>query len=120
MIKFNKKNNVVPIDFGEFQLEFVANDDNLKRMEQVGNKAKETIKEVENLSDLEALDTYKQAIQEAWDALYGEGTFEKVYDFAGRSILTTSSYFFEMIDGIQKAYHSQLDVDSLSKYVKSI
>ena len=38
MVVIKKRDNVIPVDFGEFQLEFVANDKNIHKMEEVGKK----------------------------------------------------------------------------------
>ena len=36
MVVIKKRDNVIPVDFGEFKLEFVANDKNIHKMESVG------------------------------------------------------------------------------------
>ena len=40
MVVIKKRDNVIPVDFGEFKLEFVANDKNIHKMESVGKKLK--------------------------------------------------------------------------------
>lgn len=41
MVVIKKRSNVIPVDFGEFQLEFAANDKNILNMEAVGKKLQE-------------------------------------------------------------------------------
>lgn len=36
MVVIKKLSNIIPVDFGEFQLEYVANDENIKRMKTIG------------------------------------------------------------------------------------
>ena len=36
MVVIKKISNIIPVDFGEFQLEYVANDENIKRMKTIG------------------------------------------------------------------------------------
>ena len=36
MVVIKKRDNVIPVDFGEFKLEFVANDKNIHKMEKLG------------------------------------------------------------------------------------
>ena len=36
MVVIKKRSNVIPVDFGEFQLNFPVSDSNIKRMEEVG------------------------------------------------------------------------------------
>ena len=38
VIKFEKRNNVIPIDFGEFKLEFVANEVNLLKLDKMNKE----------------------------------------------------------------------------------
>lgn len=36
MVVIKKRSNVIPVDFGEFKLEFPVSDSNIKRMKAVG------------------------------------------------------------------------------------
>ncbi|SQB31181.1 Uncharacterised protein [Streptococcus dysgalactiae] len=38
MVVIKKRSNVIPVDFGEFQLNFPMSDSNIKRMEEVGKE----------------------------------------------------------------------------------
>ena len=116
MVKFIKRNNVIPVEFGEFTLEFVANDDSLVALNELSMKLKHYGESVEELKGLEILTPAKELLQSAWDSLFGVGTYDKVYNFAGQSTLVLFTYFFEMVDGINEEYAEQSKTEILKKY----
>ena len=38
MVVIKKRNNIIPVEFGEFTLEFLSNDASIRKMEEVGKK----------------------------------------------------------------------------------
>lgn len=122
IVEFKKRDNVIPIDFGDFKLEFVANDESLKMLtregEKLSKKATELQLDSETQSTDKVLDGLKELTCEAWDSLFGEGTFKKVYEFAGESVLPTIGYFSQVVVGVNDEYKEQLDTDALSKYLE--
>ncbi|KYF37552.1 hypothetical protein SMIM3I_00196 [Streptococcus mitis] len=44
MVVIKKLSNIIPVDFGEFQLEYVANDENIKRMKTIGQNMEKRAK----------------------------------------------------------------------------
>lgn len=121
-IKFEKRSNVIPIDFGDFQLEFVANDDNLSRLDTM---QKELVSESRRLEGMtseenvkEMLEVLKTLAAKAWDTTFGEGTFDKIYQFAGQSITMVINYFVQTFEGISEEYHEQINADKLKKYIE--
>ncbi|RLK63152.1 hypothetical protein D3H64_06040 [Atopobacter sp. AH10] len=122
VIKFEKRSNVIPIDFGDFQLEFVANDDNLSRLDKLQkelskeSKRLESITTEENVS--ETLEALKFMATKAWDESFGEGTFDKIYQFAGQSVTMVINYFVQTFEGISEEYHEQINADKLKKYIE--
>ena len=122
IVEFKKRDNVIPIDFGDFKLEFVANDESLKMLtregEKLSKKATELQLDSETQSTDKVLDGLKDLTCSAWDSLFGEGTFEKVYEFAGESVLPTIGYFSQVVVGVNEEYKEQLDTDALSKYLE--
>lgn len=67
MVVIKKRSNVIPVDFGEFQLEFAANDKNILNMEAVGKKLQEEGQRVSEIGD--------------------EKAFEALHDMVSKSIL---------------------------------
>lgn len=118
MVKFNKRNNVIPVDFGEFKFEFKANDQNLKRLSEVGESLKSRFAELGDANDMVAFDSMTKIIAEAWNDTFGEGAYDKVFEFSGESTMTATIYFLQAVDGINKEYDSQLDNDVLAKYLQ--
>lgn len=119
MIKFIKRNNVIPVDFGEFKLEFVANDDSLLMMSKLGDELKEKSKSLISESDEENLNTLKETLRDAWDKMFGPGTFDKVYEFSGQSSINSLVYFLETVKGIGEEYNNQTQENVLSRYIEN-
>lgn len=46
MVVIQKRSNVIPVDFGEFKIEFRANDKNIKNMVAVGKKLEKRSQEL--------------------------------------------------------------------------
>lgn len=121
-IRFEKRSNVIPVDFGEFQLEFVANDENLLKLDKLHKELVKESKELDARSNddnvSEMLGALRQLVSKAWDEAFGEGTFNKVYAFAGESVTVTVTYFVEMFEGIAAEYQEQMESQKLSKYLE--
>lgn len=118
MVKFNKRNNVIPVDFGEFKFEFKANDENLKKLSKVGDFLKDRMASLGEKPDIEAFDGMASIVADAWNEIFGQGAYDKVFEFAGESTVTTVIYFLETVSGINAEYDGQLDNDVLAKYLQ--
>lgn len=122
VIKFEKRNNVIPIDFGDFKLEFVANDENLLRLEKIQKELSEESRRLESMTNEdnleEMLEALKNIAMKAWNKPFGEGTFDKIYQFAGQSISMVVNYFVQMFEGISEEYQEQINAEKLKKYVE--
>lgn len=118
MVKFIKRNNVIPVDFGEFKFEFQANDDNLKRLSLMSDELKEKAGAIESETDLQAFENMQGFTKDCWDGVFGEGSFDKVYEFSGGSTMIAITYFLEAVDGINEEYNKQVNTDQLAKYLK--
>lgn len=119
MVKFIKRQNVIPVDFGDFKLEFIANDENLKKFEKSANSFKDRSEEYVKKQDLQILEDIKVDLKEAITELFDSESFEKIYDFAGQSTLQALNYFLEMFFGIVEEYkvQTQTTQNTLSKYL---
>lgn len=122
IVEFKKRNNVIPIDFGDFKLEFVANDENIKTLTSTGDSLRKNASalqsEIAEDDVSKMIEGLKDLSTEAWDSLFGEGTFKKVYEFAGESVLPTVGYFSQVVEGVNEEYGEQLDTGSLKKYLE--
>ena len=51
MVVIKKLSNIIPIDFGEFQLEYTANDKGVKELDKFREDLSKSWKKIEKLSD---------------------------------------------------------------------
>ncbi|HEQ0291682.1 hypothetical protein ACD559_07510 [Streptococcus anginosus] len=102
MVVINLKNKVIPIDFGAFKLEFSKSDENIEKMERLSVELEKQAKIVSERQGESELKKAKELSIMAWDGVFGEGTFDKVYEVAGGSTLDTMSYYFEAMKGIKE------------------
>ncbi|MBK0348232.1 hypothetical protein JDW15_06235 [Aerococcaceae bacterium zg-ZJ1578] len=119
MVKFIKRRNVIPVDFGEFQLEFVANDESLKRFENSANSFKDRGEEYAERQDIQIVEEIKSDLKVAITELFDAEAFDKIYAFAGESTVQALNIFLEMFFGIVDEYKAQTETthNTLSKYL---
>lgn len=117
MVVIKKRDNVIPVDFGEFQLEFVANDKNIHKMESVGKKLKKDGEKLANTEDSEAFETLQDLVKGSWTELFDQDAYNKVYDFSNGSTVDTMAYLLEAITGVIAEWEQRNNVDALKKYL---
>ena len=118
MVVIKKFENVIPVDFGEFELKFVTSDENILKLANVEEKAgvvkdklgelKGTTKDIKLIYDL---------AKELWVELFDEETFEKVYNLYNKSCMPTLLAVFQTIFGITQELGSSYSPDKLIKYL---
>ncbi|MGQ7564213.1 hypothetical protein ACTGYT_09665 [Streptococcus suis] len=117
MVVIAKRSNVIPVDFGEFTLEYRANDENIKRMKEIGENLTargEALKETDGEDVLQEL---YEAVKASWIELFDEEAFNKVYAFSDNTTTETVLYLFETIEGIVAEFEQLNATDSLKKYL---
>lgn len=119
MVVINIKRQVIPIDFGEFQLEFSKSDANLKKLTDFGKELEEKAKVIVENADDDVIDKAKEILELAYDGVFGQGSFAKVYALSGESTIDTLNYYFEAMNGIEEEYASEKDKELLKKYLGS-
>lgn len=117
MVVIKKRDNVIPVDFGEFQLEFVANDQNIHKMESVGKKLKKDGEKLANTEDSEAFETLQDLVKGSWTELFDQDAYSKVYDFSNGSTVDTMAYLLEAITGVIAEWEKRNNTDALKKYL---
>lgn len=112
MVQIKLHNNVLPIDFGEFQLEFVANDENYELLQSFYKDINaDDFTETENFLQLRDL------TNKAFDTLFGEGTFDRVYRLANQSSSVAANYLTQVVMFVNQEYQKQSEVELIdSKY----
>lgn len=119
MVVIAKRSNVIPVDFGEFKLEYHANDDNIKRMKEIGKNLEQRGENLKGVNDENALQELYEAVKASWIELFDEDAFDKVYAFSDNTTTTVTLYLFETIEGIINEFKSLNDSssNSLKKYL---
>ncbi|KXU16192.1 Phage protein [Streptococcus oralis] len=117
MVVIKKRDNVIPVDFGEFKLEFVANDKNIHKMESVGKKLKKDGEKLANTEDSEAFETLQDLVKGSWTELFDQDAYNKVYDFSNGSTVDTMAYLLEVITGVIAEWEKRNNTDALKKYL---
>lgn len=117
MVVIKKRDNVIPVDFGEFKLEFVANDQNIHKMESVGKKLKKDGEKLANTEDSEAFETLQDLVKGSWTELFDQDAYNKVYDFSNGSTVDTMAYLLEVITGVIAEWEKRNNTDALKKYL---
>jgi len=118
MVVIKKFENTIPIDFGEFELRFVVSDDNILKLAELKDYAKELQEKLSKLSGTtEDLKTVKDLAKELWVRLFDEDTFNRVYDACGRSCIPTFLSAVQTIKGIADEMENSMTVDKYIKYL---
>lgn len=112
MVVIKKHNNIIPVDFGEFVINFVASDSNLKKLDRITKELKE------NKLDYDTeLDEAGEIAKKYWTELFGEEVYKKVLDFAEGSSITLLLYLGQTIKGITEEFGANNNKDVFEKYM---
>ena len=118
MVVIKKFENTIPVDFGEFELRFVVSDDNILKLAELKDYAKELQEKLSNLSGTTSdLKTVKDLAKDLWVKLFDEDTFNRVYDVCGRSCIPTFLAAVQTIKGIADEMENSMTVDKYIKYL---
>ena len=118
MVVIKKFENVIPVDFGEFELKFVTSDENILKLANVEEKAgkvKEKLGELKGTT--EDIKLIYDLAKELWVELFDEETFEKVYNLYNKSCMPTLLAVFQTLFGITQELGSSYSPDKLIKYL---
>ena len=120
------KSNKIEIPFQDangnvvLTLWFDKGDEPLKKLEKEFEKIKETQKDLEIVGDDDfesSFDKSKESIKQAADALFGIGSFKKLYDL-NPSISIVADYVYQIAIGIKEELESETLKDVENKYLK--
>ena len=118
MVVIKKFENVIPVDFGEFELKFVTSDENILKLANVEEKAgvvKDKLGELKGTT--EDIKLIYGLAKELWVELFNEETFEKVYNLYNKSCMPTLLAVFQTLFGITQELGSSYSPDKLIKYL---
>lgn len=118
MVVIKKFENVIPVDFGEFELKFVTSDENILKLANVEEKVgvvKDKLGELKGTT--EDIKLIYDLAKELWVELFDEETFEKVYNLYNKSCMPTLLAVFQTLFGITQELGSSYSPDKLIKYL---
>lgn len=118
MVVIKKASNIIPIDFGDFQLEYIANDKGVKELDKFREDLSKNWKKMEKLSDEEIAEKGKEVVEDGWTRLFGSEAFEKVYKFADEDTTIAFNYLIQTIFGIIKDYQERNSEAAFKKYLE--
>ncbi|QBX28174.1 hypothetical protein [Streptococcus pseudoporcinus] len=117
MVVIKKRNNVIPVDFGDFTLEFLANDENILKMQKIGEKLQKDGQKIADTGDVEVFETLQGMVKESWVELFDEEAYDKVYTYSHFSTVDTMAYLLEVIAGVVDEWDKRNNADALKKYL---
>lgn len=118
MVVIKKFENVIPVDFGEFELKFVTSDENILKLANMEEKAgvvKDKLGELKGTT--EDIKLIYDLAKELWVELFDEETFEKVYNLYNKSCMPTLLAVFQTLFGITQELGNSYSQDKLIKYL---
>lgn len=118
MVVIKKFENVIPVDFGEFELKFVTSDENILKLanvEEKADKVKDKLGELKGTT--EDIKLIYDLAKELWVELFDEETFEKVYNLYNKSCMPTLLAVFQTLFGLTQELGSSYSPDKLIKYL---
>lgn len=122
-IKIKTKQTFIPIEIGdELTLKFDLSDEAMLNLKKKVTDVQKSFAEVdENDSDEEAIEKVKNIIRAAFDEIFGEGTFDKVYAISP-STLIVAEYFMQIAQGLQEEMRDRGFItspqDKVEKYLQ--
>lgn len=117
MVVIKKRSNVIPVEFEDFTLEFLANDKNIHKMDVVGKKLQKEGQEVADTEDDKAFEALQVMVKESWVELFDEEAYNKVYTYSDESTVDTMVYLLETISGVLDEWEKRNNGDALKKYL---
>lgn len=118
MVVIKKFENVIPVDFGKFELKFVTSDENILKLANVEEKAgvvKDKIGELKGTT--EDIKLIYDLAKELWVELFDEETFEKIYNLYNKSCMPTLLAVFQTLFGLNQELGKSYSADKLIKYL---
>lgn len=119
MVVIKKRSNFIPVDFGEFQLNFPVSDSNIQLMKAVGEDLQVKGQAFQETTDEEALGALKTLVEDGFKVFDDKEAFNQVYAFAGQSTINAMFYLIEAIKGISEEFESQNSKAALDKYLNA-
>lgn len=101
-IKIQTQKSYIPIQLGDLELRFDISDESIKHLRKKLIEVKDRIEKTQiNEGGGEAIKQLKDALKEGFDTIFGNGTFDNVYEISP-SVMIVTEYFKQIFDAIFK------------------
>lgn len=126
-IRIQTQDTFIPVEIGEVELKFKADDDSLNKIINAVDdfneraEALETKVRSEELSYDAEFEATKELLKDSFDYLLGDGAFDKIYNQTP-SLKLVLNYFLEISEGLKKELEERgIDTEQnekMKKYLK--
>jgi len=103
-IKIQLEELIIPVTIGELKFEVDTSDTSIKTLRKKAFQMEAKIKEIEKIAETSEEEAEKEVelyLQDSFDALLGEGAFEKIYKQTP-ALKSLAKYFIKLIEGLEK------------------
>lgn len=101
-IKIQTQQSYIPIFLGDLELRFDISDESIKNLRTELIAVKDRVEKTQISEKGEkALEQLKEVLTNGFDTVFGEGTFDKVYEISP-SIFIVVDYFKQIFDAVFK------------------
>jgi hypothetical protein len=119
MVVIKRYENTIPVDFGEFTLNFAVNDKNLKELDRLGKELGKLEEQATNMKGTtEDLDTIFNMSKDIWTSLFDEDVFTRVYSLANESSISCLLFAIQMIKGLLEEIGNTYKKEKLLRYLE--
>ena len=119
MVVIKRYENTIPVDFGEFTLNFAVNDKNLKELDRLGKELGKLEEQATNMKGTtEDLDTIFNMSKDIWTSLFDEDVFSRVYKLANESSISCLLFAIQMIKGLLEEVGNTYKEEKLLRYLE--
>nr|DAN76417.1 MAG TPA: hypothetical protein [Caudoviricetes sp.] len=117
MVVINIRNKVIPIDFGEFQFEFSKSDENIEKMQSFAQDLQLEAQKIVDEDGKGDVTKAREILKLAYNGIFGDGSFDKVYNLSGQSTVDCINYFIEIMQGVEQEQISKESQELLDRYL---
>ena len=119
MVVIKRYENTIPVEFGEFTLNFAVNDKNIKELDRLGKELGKLEEKANNMTGTtEDIDTIYNISKDIWESLFDTDVFTRVYSLANESSITCLLFAIQMIKGLLEEIGNTYKEDKLLKYLE--
>lgn len=101
-IKIEEKKPEIPIEIGPLEFKFLVTDDSVLKFRKEAVLIQQELEKVEvEENEEKALEQVRNALEQGFNLILGDGAFEKVYELTP-SVPYLMNYFIQLTDGLHQ------------------